>query len=63
MRTSNADLVAIDSDTGRLLSQDEATAAADNPLIYKWVRWVPRIDAPTETPSVATRTDSAAAAI
>ena len=37
-------LVAIDADTGRLLSEVEATAAADNPLIYKWVRWVDPID-------------------
>jgi hypothetical protein len=42
------DLVAIDADTGRLLSEAEATAASDNPMIYKWVRWVSPLDVSTE---------------
>lgn len=32
-------MVAIDSDTGRVLSEEEAEHAADNPHIYTWVVW------------------------
>lgn len=30
-------MIATDSDTGRVLSPDEAQEAADNPYIYRWV--------------------------
>lgn len=33
-------MIAIDSATDRRLSPEEATAAADNPMIHKWVVWV-----------------------
>lgn len=44
--THPRDLVAIDIDTGSLLSAAEATEAADNPFMYRWVRWIDPIDVP-----------------
>lgn len=32
-------MVAIDIDTGLILSEDEAVYAADNPGIVTWVEW------------------------
>lgn len=32
-------MVAFDTDTGQILSDDEAVCAADNPAIYTWVEW------------------------
>ena len=32
-------LVAFDRDTGRRLTDEQATKAADNPLLWTWVEW------------------------
>lgn len=37
--------IARDRDTGRILTDEQATKAADNPLIYKWVEWIDPDDA------------------
>ena len=40
---------AYDIDTGRLLTDEEATTAADNPAIYRWVGWVNNNNNNTDT--------------
>lgn len=38
------DLVAIDIDTGKILSPEAAIEASDNPFMYRWVRWVSPVE-------------------
>lgn len=49
-------LVAIDIDTGRMLSDAEAIDAADNPRIHRWVRFVSPLDVPSTAPTTTART-------